>query len=322
MIKPTGGVGRLTPHTLTVRRYIMRFASIVLLVSVAFSTGLFAQDRSTKRAEHKAAFQELRADLRSWFERDVYPTAKMWHEQYDASLAPEDLRTLQGLRAEAKRLKEAVTSDIRNLRGTFERGDRSELREKIGEIRDNHRESVEQLLERLKPIAKRSRTKLREMFDANEDKIESWRDQARQIVGDWRDEHDDLNFRGMFSRGGHNLPLIGGDGRKAAIRFILWDGSMPPASESKTSAPRRMPMNISPAPSGNNATVDISNIPDGQHTLQVFDMNGTMVRSTTVTALSGQVHHNIDLSGLAAGAYMVSINTPAGRSTSNVVVSK
>jgi hypothetical protein len=83
-----------------------------------------------------------------------------------------------------------------------------------------------------------------------------------------------------------------------------------------------MPMNISPAPSGNNATVDISNIPDGQHTLQVFDMNGTMVRSTTVTALSGQVHHNIDLSGLAAGAYMVSINTPAGRSTSNVVVSK
>lgn len=300
----------------------MRYASIVLLVSVALSTNLFAQDRSSKRSEQKAAFQELRADLHSWFERDVYPIAKDWHEQYDASLAPEDLRTLQGLRVEAKRLKEAVVSDLKNLRGTFERGDRKELREKMDDLRDRHRDAVEQLLERLKPIAKRSRTKLRELFDANEDKIEAWRDQARQIVGEWRDDHDDLNFRGLFSRGGHHLPLIAGDGRRAAVRFILWDGSMPPAPEAKTSAPRRMPMNASPAPSENAATINAANIPDGQHALQIFDMNGTLVRTSTVTAVSGQVSQKVDLTGLPAGTYMVSINTPAGRSTTNVVVSR
>ena len=300
----------------------MRFTVIALLAVLALSNSTFAQDRSRTREERKEAFQDLRTDLRSWFERDVYPTAKLWHEQYDSSLAPEDLRKLQGLRAEAQRLKESVTTDIKNLRGTFERGDRKELREKLDQIRNRHRESVEQLLEQLKPIAKRSRTKLREMFDANEDVIESWRDQARSIIGEWREEHDELNFRGLFSRGGHHLPLIAGDGRKAAIRFILWDGSMPPVPETKTSAPRRMPMNITPAPSVNAATVHAVNIPDGQHTLQVFDMNGTLVRTSTVTALLGQVNQQIDLAGLPIGTYMVSINTPAGRSTTNVVVSR
>lgn len=318
MIKPTDDTGRLTHHTHFTREYNMRYFILTLVAVIALTGNATAQDKSNNKGARREALQELRADMRAWFEREVYPTAKMWHEQYDASLSPEDLRTLQGLRAEAKRLKEAVTADLKNMRGSFERGDRSELREKMGDLRDKHRDAVEQLLERLKPIAKRSRTKLRELFDANEDKIEAWRAQARDIVGDWRDDHDELGLKG----GHRQLPLIGADGRKAAVRFILWDGSMPPAPESRPLAPSRMPMKVSPAPSGNTATVDISNIPDGQHTLQVFDMNGTMVRSTTVTALSGQVNHKIDLSGLPAGTYMVSINTPAGRSTSNVVVSK
>lgn len=299
----------------------MKHLLVIIVALVCVQAGV-AQDKSSKRAERRAAMTELRSDMRAWFEREVYPTAKMWHEQYDASLSAEDLKTLQGLRQEAKRLKETVISDLKNMRSTFERGDRSELREKMDDLRDKHRDAVEDLLERLKPIAKRSRTKLRQLFDDNEDKIETWRKQARDIVGDWREEHDDLNFKGMFGRGHHQLPFLSGDGRKAAVRFILWDGTMPPAPDAGLFAPQRMPMNVSPAPMGNTATVDVSNVPDGQHTLQVFDMNGTMVRSLNVTSVSGKVNHQFDLSGLAAGTYMVSINTPAGRSTTNVVVTK
>jgi hypothetical protein len=300
----------------------MKHALVICAALISLHAAAIAQDKSTKRAERRAAMTELRSDLRTWFEREVYATAKSWHEQYDASLPAEDLRTLQGLRQEAKRLKESVANDLQNMRGTFERGNRSELRDKMSDLREKHRDAVKDVLERLKPIAKRSRTKLRQLFDDNEDKIESWRGQARDIVGDWRDEHEDLDFNGMFGRGGQQLPLMGGDGRKAAIRFILWDGTMPPAPEAGIFTPQRMPMSVSPAPSGSAATVDVANVPDGQHALQVFDMNGRLVRTVNVTAQSGKVNHRFDLSGLPAGTYMVSINTPAGRSTTNVVVTK
>ena len=288
-----------------------------------FTTAGTAQDKATRKAARIEAFQELRGDLRSWFEQDVYPTAKIWHEQYDASLTSQDLADLQRLRAEAKRLREAVKADLKSLRTTAESGSRSSMREKLQNVREKYKDDVASLLERLKPIAKRSRATLRKLFDDNEDKIESWRSTARDIVGDWREEHDDLSMKGMFGRGDHQLPLLAGDGRKAAVRFILWDGTMPPAPEPRMSAPRqRMPMNVSPAPSGNTATVSAMNVPDGQHMLQVFDMNGTLIRSTAVTSVSGKITQNIDLSGIPAGTYMVSVNTPAGRSTTNLVINK
>ncbi|MBM4177804.1 MAG: T9SS type A sorting domain-containing protein [Ignavibacteria bacterium] len=300
----------------------MKTIMLLVITGTALLSTAVAQDKSARKSERHAAFKELRSNLHVWFERDVYPTAKVLHDQYDASLSGQDLQALQALRTEAKRLKEQITADLKSMRSTLKRGDRDELRDKIDELRDRYHDAVKQLLDRLKPIAKRSRTKLREIFDANEDKIESWRDQARQTVGDWRDEHDDLTFKGMFGHGNGQLPLIGADGRRAAIRFILWDGTMPPAPQSKVVHPSRMPLTVSPAPTGNTATVHAANLPDGQHALQVFDMNGTMVRSMQVTAVAGQVNHSIDLSGLAAGTYMVSINTPAGRSTTNVVVNK
>jgi len=288
-----------------------------------FTAAGTAQEKAARKAARIEAFHELRGDLRSWFEQDVYPIAKIWHEQYDASLTSQDLADLQRLRAEAKRLREAVKADLKSLRITAESGSRSSMREELQDVREKYKDDVENLLERLKPIAKRSRTILRKLFDDNEDRIESWRSTARDIVGDWREEHDDLSMKGMFGRGDHQLPLLAGDGRKAAVRFILWDGTMPPAPETRMSAPQqRMPMNVSPAPSGNTATVSAMNVPDGQHMLQVFDMNGTLIRSTAVTSVSGKITQNIDLSGIPAGTYMLSVNTPAGRSTTNLVINK
>lgn len=301
----------------------MKHLLIIFGFVCMFTTAGTAQDKATRKAARIEAFQELRGDLRSWFEQDVYPTAKIWHEQYDASLTSQDLADLQRLRAEAKRLREAAKTDLKSLRTTAESGSRSSIREELQNVREKYKDDVASLLERLKPIAKRSRTMLRKIFDDNEDKIEAWRSMARDIVGDWREEHDDLSMKGMFGRGDHQLPLLSGDGRKAAVRFILWDGTMPPAPEPRFSArQQRMPMNVSPAPSGNTATVSAMNVPDGQHMLQVFDMNGTLIRSTAVTSVSGKITQNIDLSGIPAGTYMVSVNTPAGRSTTNLVINK
>jgi F0F1-type ATP synthase membrane subunit b/b' len=155
---------------------------------------------------------------------DVLPTVSRLHSEYDASLTREDLATLTRLRAEAKRLRNDVRKDMQSLKSDFERGGRAELRNRIKDLREKHRDEYKRIVDQVKPIAKRSRTKLREIFDANEDKIEQWRAQAKKIVGDWKDEHDELDLNG---RNNSRFPMLGGDPRRSTLRFILWDGTTP-----------------------------------------------------------------------------------------------
>lgn len=194
---------------------------IIALTLVALALPALSQDQRAKRQD---AVKELRTDLRAWYMRDVLPTVSRLHSEYDASLTREDLATLTRLRADAKRLRNDVRKDMQSLKGDFERGGRAELRNRLKDLREKHREEYKRIVEQVKPIAKRSRTKLREIFDANEDKIEQWRAEAKKIVGDWKDDHDDLNMNG---RDNSRFPLLGGgDPRRSALRFILWDGTV------------------------------------------------------------------------------------------------
>lgn len=194
---------------------------ILALAALALALPAQSQEQRTKRQE---ALKELRTDLRSWYMRDVLPSVSRLHAEYDASLSRTDLATLTRLRADAKRLRNDVRADMRTLKTDFERGGRAELRNRLKALREKHRDEYKRIVEQVKPIAKRSRTKLREIFDANEEKIEQWRAQARKIVGDWKDEHDDLDLNG---RNNSRFPLLGGgDPRRSALRFILWDGTV------------------------------------------------------------------------------------------------
>ncbi len=198
---------------------------LIALALVALALPAHSQDQRAKRRE---AMQDLRTDLRSWYTRDVLPTVSRLHAEYDASLSREDLITLNRLRADAKQLRKAVRKDMQSLKGDFERGGRAELRNRIKDLREKHREEYKRIVEQVKPIAKRSRTKLREIFDANEDKIEQWRAEARKIVGDWKEEHDDL---GLNDRGAGYLQMLSSDPRRSTLRFILWDGTVEDAND-------------------------------------------------------------------------------------------
>ncbi len=193
---------------------------IIALSLIVLALPAHSQDQRAKRQE---AVKELRTDLRAWYMRDVLPTVNRLHTEYDASLSREDMATLTRLRADAKRLRNDVRKDMQSLKSDFERGGRAELRNRIKDLREKHRDEYMRIVEQVKPIAKRSRTKLREIFDANEVKIEQWRLEAKKIVGDWKDEHDDLD---MGKRDNSRFPLLGGDPRRSTLRFILWDGTV------------------------------------------------------------------------------------------------
>ena len=198
---------------------------LIALALVALALPAHSQDQRAKRQE---AVKDLRTDLRTWYMRDVLPTVSRLHAEYDASLSREDLITLNRLRADAKQLRNAVRKDMQSLKNDFARGGRAELRNRIKDLREKHREEYKRIVEQVKPIAKRSRTKLREIFDTNEDKIALWRAEARKIVGDWKEEHDDL---GLNDRGMGRLQMLSSDPRRSTLRFVLWDGTVEDAND-------------------------------------------------------------------------------------------
>ena len=306
---------------------------VALGLAILFTTQPSPAQNKPSKAERHEAIKDLRSDMRIWFERDVYPSLKKWHQEYDASLTADDLSMLTRLRAEIKQLKESMRADMKSVKSSADHGNREARKDKIETLREKHHAEMERILDGVKPIAKRSKEKLRSIFDTNEDQIEAWRDHAREIMKTWKNEH-----QGMGGKKGHHgkamgLPLIGQDGKRAALKFILWDSSVPPMDEAMLGNDlldgrqnhgrnKLGPISISPAPSGNAANISISNVPNGAATLELFDMNGTLVRSIPVNAVNGVIDQRVDLSGLATGTYMASVNTPEGRRTGQIVVNE
>jgi len=227
------------------------------------------------RGHHdKGASQQLRADLRSWFEQSVAPSVREWQRQYDASLSAEDLAIVHRLRTQAAQL----------------RGQRTGKRD------GSNREAMQAIAAELKPIMQRSKEALREIFDANEETIDGWREHVRTAVQNHRSAqgHDGK----PHGKGHHGMAMLG-DGKRAAVRFVLWDGTMPSLDEAAMQRP---------------TSVDKSNkrLADGQASIEVFDMNGVLMRTQTGTIRNGELQERVNLDGLATGQYMASIKTSDG----------
>ena len=199
---------------------ILRVLIISMLALGALTTTASAQRERGRGKEARKARAELRNELRTWFTKSVYPTMKQWHDAYDAQLSASDRATLLQLRTESRQARERLEDGLTKLL-TAPRGERRDIAE---DIRDDYRSTMKSIIDRVTPIAKSSRTFLRDLFDKNETQLEAWRTDSRKIVEAWHARHDNEGDRPRKKIGG--LPLLGGDGRKAALRFILWDGTL------------------------------------------------------------------------------------------------
>lgn len=287
------------------------------------------------RAANKEAFNELRTSMHSWLEKSVFPTLSEWKRTYDASLSSQDLTELNKLRAEAKASRENMGKEMRSAM-TKNHEDHSERHDAIKGMREQHRESMESIMERLKPIADHSKDKLRSIFDSGEPKIEAWKNEAQALMKAWHDKYPDLKSGRLDHHRMKGLPLgIGDGGKRSATRFMLWDGTIPSRDESSLLFPSNgttglndasrdggMPLHITPLPASSAVTVRQQGLQDGPATIEIFDMNGVLVRSVPTTVSNGILEQHISTDGIPAGTYMTSINSPSGRRTSQMVIAR
>ena len=294
---------------------------LTALTIVAAPLSAQRRERDADREQRRQRHQELRAEIHDWVTTSVLPEVRTWQQSFDQSLSSSELADLQNLRQRAATLKESIHVEMKELRSSVDRSDRSALRKQMHEIRKKHRTEMREILDALEPIAKAHRDELRDLYDSKEDQIEAWREELRSKM-------QDVKGRGRHHRGGHDgLKMLMGHGQEMATRFLLWDGStpsLPSEPRGTTSMDRRgrqlSPIHVSPNPSENTARVRMAELPNGPSSIEIFDMNGNLVRRQEVSVTSKRLDETISIDGLAPGTYMVSVNTPNGRRSETLVV--
>ena len=300
--------------------------TLILTAVILLTVPLSAQrrDRDCDREDRDQRRQqntEFRADMHQWITTEVLPQVRQWQQEFDATLSSSELATLRDLRTKAADLRDHIRTEMQQMRSSTDRSDKRSLRDNMREMRKRHRDDMRAILDELEPIATAHKDDLRALFDAHEDQIDAWRDEIREKM-------DDAGARkGRHAPGMDEMKMLMGHGRDMAARFLLWNGEMPPQPPAPK-GPMGMgrggqnlpPISVAPNPSENTARVQMDGIPDGNSTIEVFDMNGNLVRSQKVTVTSKRLDETISIDGLAPGTYMVSVNTPNGRRTETLVV--
>lgn len=218
----------------------------------------------------KGAVAPLRAELRAWFQNEVAPSLREWQGQYDASLSAEDRAAIQDLRRQAAALR-SLPHDLRH-------------------------EQRRQLASRVRPILERSRDVLVAIMDDHRATIDGWHNTVRTIIGAWQQQHPSMEPPR------HALGL-GIRGPKAIVRFVLWDGTIPPVPD-EHDGPHG---NALAKPSGGDV------LTDGVATIDIYDMNGALMGSQSGTISGGRLSTPISTTGLPQGQYMATIRDATGR---------
>lgn len=302
-------------------------AAICLFMSVAIPVTAQSGDRT----KHRADCKELRTEMRAWFERSVKPTLLEWKLDYDASLSAEDLAALNQLRAEAA----AHTKQWAQHKKDHKADGRHERHSDAD--RDARHAARKAFFERLKPIAERSKEKLTSIFENGEDRIDAWKEEAKAIYTKWRDANPDARkgFKPHCGIGPMGMDFgYGHHGKRAAIRFMLWDGTMPAEDEARVGSEASQsdlnevgtalmsPMRIAPLPTESTVALSMLVMENGPTTIEIFSMDGVLVKSIPVTISGNTLNEMIDVSSFPTGIYMASVNSTTGRRTREIVVNR
>lgn len=176
---------------------------------MAFTVALVHGKTPAAHRADKKISAEQKQEFWNWYQTTVYPTLKQWHDDYNASLSSADLATLNNLRAQARQHKLSLKARAKQLKQNS--SSRTDKKEALQELRSEMKLARTELAKQLQPVMERSKEKLSSILQANQATLEAWRKEARE----------------KFSRLPKGAPMLDGGNKRAAARFVLWDGAMP-----------------------------------------------------------------------------------------------
>jgi hypothetical protein len=309
-----------------------------LIVCIIFSLPSISAHTLADKEKRDQARKEMKSMFAEFAKKEILPSMRQWKSSLDNAMSPEDLSTLNALRKKAKQMRESTKTIADGMRRAWKDEDYDALK-KYREQLDNAKDDRVRLALDCKPLAKKYREILEKIGDDAKSKAPQWREKGKELVRQWMNKYDikaDANIlEGMKKRFGF---LGDGDGKKAALRFMLWDGSEDFINEDKEPMQRKEHDRRDSREDDNEddifgyaqpnpfseSTAIVVNIPKEEHiTIDIFDAQGEKLSTLLDSSLPAGTHSIPFAPGtIANGQFTFVISTPTLQKSGHMFMTK
>jgi|APEBP8051072266_1049373.scaffolds.fasta_scaffold03198_4 hypothetical protein len=310
---------------------------VITLCSIYTIPTLSAHNAADKEKREQAR-KEMKSMFAEFAKKEILPSMRQWKSNLDAAMSSEDLATLNTLRKKAKQMRESTQTTANAMRRAWKDEDYEALK-KYREQLDNAKDDRIRLALDCKPLAKKYSAVLEKIGEDAKSKAPQWREKGKELVRQWMEKYDikaDGNILdGMKKRFGF---LGQGDGKKAALRFMLWDGSEDFINEDKEPLQRKEHNRrdnredededdifgyAQPNPFSESTSI-VVNIPKEEHvTIDVFDAKGEKLSTLLDSSLPPGLHSiPFTPETMTNGQCTFIIRTPTTQTSGHAIMTK
>lgn len=209
-----------------------QWTSAVAIAFMVAATSISAQEKDGA-GQADAAIAELQNQYRTWGQAEILPKLSEWKARLDAAMSAEDLKTLNALRAEAKKLRVEIQENRVGLRGAWNTKNDQDVMAFHTQLSEAKKKLID-VVEALTPLVVEYRETLESIGAEARPVVKEWRKDGRKIFKEWKKEYGSA-VTSNYGKGKLRLhvrkavhSLFGSTmlyGSRAA-RFMLWDGEL------------------------------------------------------------------------------------------------
>lgn len=215
----------------------VREGALLMFMALALAVGSNRVHALPLPSEQLRKASPCREKIRSWAMKDILPVVRVWKNEFDAKLSGSELAQLNELRIKAQPLRvqrEQLGKKIALAMRTRDEQAAAPLRAEMRALRDNWESLTEQLI----PIARAHRDELRALGEKAKPVVREWRATMRAMISECMASKPEAQteaarkigrfFHELLSDERQESPAMR---KRAAARFLLWDGTSLPQEE-------------------------------------------------------------------------------------------
>ncbi|MFM2134073.1 MAG: hypothetical protein RL156_1354 [Bacteroidota bacterium] len=274
-----------------------RAGAALLLMAAALVSGSYSVRAlplaPTERVQQSSPCRE---QIRSWAMKEILPVVRVWKNEFDAKLSGTELAQLNELRIKAQPLRlqrEQLGKKIALAMRNRDEQAAAPLRAEMRELRNSWEDLTEQLI----PIARAHRDELRALGEKAKPVVREWRAAMRAKISECMASKPEAQTEAARKIGRFLDEFLSDERqespamrKRAAARFLLWDGTTLPQEEQFGNAHADADVNANASADPNSPLADKTNLA-GTFTLAQCSPNPVSGSSTSIRFSLSQAGH-------------------------------
>lgn len=323
---------------------------VILIAATLFMVvGMQAQHKDhqgDKAHKHHPRNPEQRAELRKHYETQMYPVLKTKHDAFDAALSADDLKFLEGKRAENKQLQVDKRAMHKQISAAIKEGkDKDAVKAQFSSQREELKNRRKALEASFQPFIEKNRALLDKTIEELTVYKDQWKAERKAINEKYNPEGEAKREEFKKQHSEHskkdwkekNPEKAAMHQNKKEIRFLLWDGELkefkgngkkaknvdsPSRVENGLNNEKIYKLSAYPNPAVSETNISFE-LPKEASVVNITlsDFKGSILREIPMKNLHSGTHSvQLNLNGLEKGKYAISIQVDGKTISSTLLI--